>query len=275
MSSHPYDPRLNIERSGYTSSGFADRYDAYRPTPPDVLLNVLTQLAQTNRPTLVVDLGSGTGISTSIWADRAQRVIGIEPNTEMRRRAEERNQARNVSFQDGFAHQTGVPDGSADIVTCAQSLHWMEPESTFAEVARTLRPGGVFAAYDYDWPPTVHWEVENAFSACTVRVHELERQHGVEDNMQQWTKSEHLARMRASGQFRYIREVLLHSTGIGTTAGGLVGFARTLGHVSRLLDLGFGDAELGLDKLRQVAERTLGDSGLPCYFSYRIRVGVK
>jgi hypothetical protein len=92
--------------------------------------------------------------------------------------------------------------------------------------------------------------------------------------MQQWTKSEHLARLHASGQFRYIREVLLHSTGVGT-ADGLVGFARTLGHVSRLLDLGFSDAELGLDKLRQVAERTLGDSGLPCYFSYRIRVGMK
>ena len=274
MSSQPYDPRLNIKRSGYTSSGFADRYDIYRPTPPTALLDVLTQLAQTKRPNLVVDLGSGTGISTSVWADRAHRVIGIEPNAGMRRRAEERNQAQNVIFQDGFAHQTGVPDGSVDIVTCAQSLHWMEPESTFAEVARILRPEGVFAAYDYDWPPTVHWEVETAFSACTVRVHELERQHGVEDNMQQWTKSEHLARMRASGRFRYVREILLHSTGIGT-ADGLVGFARTLGHVSRLLDLGFSDAALGLDKLRQVAERALGNSGLPWYFSYRVRVGVK
>src|SRR4030095_11898955 len=147
MSSHPYDPRLNIERSGYARSGFADRYDAYRPTPPDALLDVLTQLAQTNRPTLVVDLGSGTGISTAVWADRAQRVIGIEPNTEMRRRAEERNQAQHVAFKYVSLHQTGVPDGAADIVTCAQSFHWMEPESTFTEVARILRPGGVFAAY--------------------------------------------------------------------------------------------------------------------------------
>jgi ubiquinone/menaquinone biosynthesis C-methylase UbiE len=274
MSSQPYDPRLNIERSGYTRSGFADRYDAYRPPPPAVLLDILMQLAQTRRPDLVVDLGSGTGISTSVWADRARRVVGIEPNVEMRRRAEERNQAQNVIFQDGFAHQTGVPDGMVDIVTCAQSLHWMEPKSTFAEVARILCPGGVFAAYDYDWPPTVHWEVETTFSACMARVRELERQYGIEDNMQQWTKNEHLARMRASGRFRYVREVLFHSAGIGT-ANGLVGFARTLGHVTRMLDLGFSDAELGLDKLRQVAEQALGDSGLPCYFSYRIRVGVK
>lgn len=32
--------------------------------------------------------------------------------------------------------------------TVAQALHWMEPASTLAEVARILRPGGVFAAYD-------------------------------------------------------------------------------------------------------------------------------
>ncbi|MBI3796268.1 MAG: class I SAM-dependent methyltransferase [Deltaproteobacteria bacterium] len=274
MSSQPYDPRLNIKRSGYTSRGFADRYDIYRPTPPTTLLDVLTQLAQTKRPSLVVDLGSGTGLSTAVWADRAQRVIGIEPNADMRRRAEERNQAPNVLFHDGFAHQTGVPAGTADIVTCAQSFHWMEPESTFTEVARILRPGGVFAAYDYDWPPTMHWEVETAFLACIGQVHEQERQHQVEDNMQQWAKTEHLARLRASGQFRYAREILLHSTGMGT-AEGLVGFARTLGHVTRMLDLGFSDATLGLDDLRQVAERTIDDGGVPWYFSYRIRVGVK
>lgn len=274
MSSPPYDPRLNIERSGYTGSGFADRYDRYRPTPPPALLDVLTQLAQTGRPDLVVDLGSGTGLSTAVWADRAHRVIGVEPNPGMRRTAEERNRVHNVTFHDAFAHQTGVPDDAADIVTCAQSFHWMEPEGTLAEVARMLRSGGVFAAYDYDWPPTVHWEVEEVFSACVARVRELERRHGGEGHMRQWAKSEHLARVRASGRFRYAKEILLHSAGSGT-AEGLVGFARTLGQVTRMLDLGFSDAELGLDQLRQVAERALGDRGLPWYFSYRIRVGVK
>ena len=34
-----------------------------------------------------------------------------------------------------------------------QALHWMEPAPTFGEVARLLRPGGVFAALDCDWPP--------------------------------------------------------------------------------------------------------------------------
>ena len=45
-------------------TGFADVYDAYRPRPPAVLADVLCGLAGVERPTLVVDLGSGTGSST-------------------------------------------------------------------------------------------------------------------------------------------------------------------------------------------------------------------
>ena len=39
------------------------------------------------------------------------------------------------------AHATGLDEGSADIVTCSQSLQWMAPEPTLAEIARILRPG--------------------------------------------------------------------------------------------------------------------------------------
>ena len=54
-----------------------------------------------------------------------------------------------------------------------------------------------------------------------------------------------------------------------------MGFALTLGHVLPVLDLGLSEVEIGLETLRQVAERTLGDQGLPWDVSYRVRVGVK
>ena len=139
------DNTSNIERF----SGFADCYDSYRPKPPTIIVDILTQLAAVARPRLVVDLGCGTGLSTRIWSGRAEEVIGIDPNADMLRRAEV-NAAENVRYQDGLSTRTGLPDGCADIVTCSQSLHWMEPAPTFAEAARILRPGGVFAAYDCD-----------------------------------------------------------------------------------------------------------------------------
>src|SRR6478672_3593224 len=127
----------NVERF----MGFADVYDAYRPRPPLAVLDILTQLAQTPQPALVVDLGSGTALSTTIWAGRAAAVVGVEPSADMRRQAEARTAVANVRYQEGYANATGLPDACADIVTCSQSLHWMEPDSTFAEIARILRPG--------------------------------------------------------------------------------------------------------------------------------------
>ena len=68
-------------------TGEASSYDRARPTPPPALLDLLTQLIHMPHPALVVDLGSGTGLSTAIWGERAQQVIGIEPNADMRTQA--------------------------------------------------------------------------------------------------------------------------------------------------------------------------------------------
>src|SRR5947209_12956839 len=180
-------------------TGFADGYDTHRPSPPAALVDLLSQLAGVEQPRLVVDIGSGTGLSTVIWAERAARVVGIEPNADMRRQAELRSSRDSiVAYRDAHSSATGLPDACADIVTCSQALHWLEPEPTFAEVARILRPGGVFAAYDWDWPPTMHWEAELAYDTVMRRGTKLERERGIDDGVVRWAKSGHLERMRSS-----------------------------------------------------------------------------
>jgi SAM-dependent methyltransferase len=274
MSLPPHDPLLNARRAGYTRSGFGARYHAHRPRPPAALVDVLLQLAATRRPRLVVDLGSGTGISTTIWAPHAERVIGIEPLDELRRVAEAGPVPANVSFQAGVAQATGVPDGAADVVTCAQSLHHIEPGATLAEIGRILRVGGVFAAYDYDWPPVVHREANQAFAAFMDRVRALRTKHRIRSEQEQWGKDEHAERLRASGLFRHVAELALHHVE-PCTVERWVGFARTIGIVLPVLDLGLSDDELGLTALREAAERALGPDGLPWYVSYRVRVGIR
>jgi SAM-dependent methyltransferase len=269
-----HDPLLNARLTGYTRPGFAARYHAYRPRPPRAIADLLLQLAQVAEPGLVVDLGSGTGLSTALWGGRARRVVGIEPLDEMRQVAVANNAASNVEFRAGVAQQTGLPAGAADIVTCAQSWHDLEPASAFAEADRILRVGGVFAAYDYEWPPVVHWEVERAFFAFMDQVSELGTEQSIESGMRQRGKTEHLEWMRRSGAFRYVREAFVHHTE-PCTAERWVGFVLTAGSVPPVLDLRLSDAERGLDELRRVAERTLGDIGLPWHVSYRVRIGIK
>ncbi|HKN13829.1 MAG TPA: class I SAM-dependent methyltransferase [Candidatus Binatus sp.] len=272
MSSDRARVAANTERF----SGFAELYDTHRPRPPEIIVDLLTQLAAKQRP-VVVDLGSGTGLSTLLWTRSAAAVVGVEPNADMRAQAERRaadSSAGAVRFIEGLSTATGLPDRYADIVTCSQSLHWMEPNGTFAEVARILRDGGVFAAYDCDWPPTLNAEAEQAYNACRAKAEARERSIRLAPEVHQWNKGGHLERMKQSGRFRYVKEVGLHHVENGG-AERLVGLALSQGEIATLLKHGIGEDEIGITALREAARHALGDSIVPWFWSYRLRMGVK
>jgi SAM-dependent methyltransferase len=254
-------------------SGFADDYDRHRPEPPQALAALLTRIAQCPRPGLVVDLGSGTGLSSRYWSDKAERVVGIEPSADMRRTAMERSLG-NVQFLDGFSHCTGLPAGAAQIVTCMQSLHWMEPQATFEEARRLLRPGGLLAAVDYDWPPaTGSWQADLAWQECQQRAAKLETTLATDRRPRRWDKAQHLSRMRQSGCFRFTREVLMHHIDQGNALRH-VGLLRSQGGIMDLLKAGHTGAELGIDALEQIAQAELGCAARPWFWSARVRLGV-
>lgn len=258
-------------------TGEAALYDQMRPSPPPVLLDIFTQLVHKARPDLVVDLGSGTGLSTRLWGERAHRVIGIEPNVDMRAVAiqatKKESHAAQIEYREGISSQTGLPAGCADIVTCSQSFHWMEPDTTLAEVARILRPGGLFAAYDYDWPPTISWELEQIYHEVDDRFGELDQERGFTQSFQRWPKESHLDRMRNSGHFRFTREQLVHHIEEGDAARfiGLV-FTNVCG---RYIKQGaVTEEEIGLDRLKHAALTYIGSGMLPWYVSYHVRIGI-
>jgi ubiquinone/menaquinone biosynthesis C-methylase UbiE len=255
-------------------SGFADCYDAFRPSPPSAMADLLIQLSKAARPRLVVDIGCGTGLSTRIWAEKAQSVIGIEPNADMRLQAQRQTACTAISYRPGSSSQTGLEDACADIVTCCQSLHWMQPEPTFAEISRILRPNGVFAACDADWPPSMNCRAEAANIAFAAQVQRLEKQHGCSAGVQRWAKQEHLGRIKASGHFRFVKEVLLHQVEMGN-AQRLVGLAKSRGSVEALLRAGLSEQQIGLTELGRIAQQELGEEPAPWYFSFRVRLGVK
>lgn len=267
------DFSANVERF----TGFGAHYDQVRPSPPRALADLLLPLAgyrSGRKPALVVDLGSGTGLATRYWAGRAGRVIGVEPSADMRDRARTVG-GDGVEYREGFSHATGLPDGAADLVVCSQALHWMEPETTFREVARVLRPGGVFAACDYDWPPsTGFWEADQAYLDCMALGHRLERERRVADRVLRWDKEGHLARMRASGRFRFVRECLLHHEDEGDAAR-LVGLMLSQGHARSLLKSGLSAEDLQLDRLAEAARRAMGDARHPWLWSARVRLAVR
>ena len=97
----------------------------------------------------------------------------------------------------GSAEATGLPDECADIVTASQAMHWFDAERALPEVVRILRPGGIFAAYDYDWPPCIDWETDAVYQDFERRVTELEAERGLRPPH---AGKQHLERIEGSGR---------------------------------------------------------------------------
>ena len=255
-----------IGRSGYLTEGFADVYDRYRPSPPSEVLDILTVVAGVERPALVIDLGCGTGLATRAWAEHADEVVGVEPNPRMIERARAASDQPNLRYVEAYGAETGLPDGRADLVTSFQSFHWMEPQPVLAEAARILRDGGVFAACDYDVPPFVEPEVDAAFAALLQARREARQRLGIPAGATSWPKDRHLDEMRASGRFRYARELVAHGWR-DTDAERVTGLAESIGVLR--------DDQPEQLQLRETANRVLGDRAWPQLLCYRIRVGIK
>ncbi len=145
--SNPNDPRVPLShlageekarRSGSFGSVAAD-YQRYRPGPPMAAVDwMLPRKAGT-----VIDLGAGTGALARLLVGRVDQVVAIEPDDRMRSVLEEVPSVRAVQ---GRGESIPLPDGCADAVLASSSWHWMDRDSTLAEVARVLTPGGVLGA---------------------------------------------------------------------------------------------------------------------------------
>ena len=262
--------RRRLEKSGYGRSGFPEHYDRYRPRPPAALLELLPRLAGVERPQLVVDLGSGTGLSTRFWAEQAEQVVGVEPNEAMRTYAEEATDASNIRYLAGSSYETGLPEACTDLVTASQSLQWMRPESVFPEIGRILRPGGVFCAYQYFVIQTPLWAPEAEWERVLARKRELRASLGLDANTPVWPVSRE--RLEQSGEFRCTRELVLHSIESGD-GDRLVGLALSEGTMTTLLDAGASEEDVGLDRLRIVAQRMR--EPVPWWIGYQVWIGLK
>jgi SAM-dependent methyltransferase len=273
-------------------SGVAGEYDAVRPRPPADLLALIKQWARVERPD-VVDLGAGTGLSAVVWAGTARRVTAVEPSEGMRRLAERRiaglgagtgasaeagtatrsgaGTGTRFTVLDAAAEDTGLPDGCADVVTASQAMHWFDPDRALPEIARLLRPGGVLAAYDCDWPPWIDWETAAAWDNVVSRVEAEQARRGIPEAHQ---GKEHLERFQRSGLFRHCAEVAVHGRDQGD-AGRLADLALSaIANAADFLAAGATEDELGLTALRETADRRLSQP-LTWWWTYRVRLAVR
>src|SRR5262245_50759059 len=123
-------------------SRFSNRvanYVKYRPEYPREIVAFLGEACGLKKDSVIADVGCGPGISSKIFLENGNRVLGVEPNEAMRDAAREYLAAyNNFSIIDGRADATTLSDASVDFVIAAQAFHWFEPDATRAEFKRIL-----------------------------------------------------------------------------------------------------------------------------------------
>lgn len=108
----------------------------------------------------LLDLCTGTAdvaIAAAAASPGARRVVGVDFAFQMlrlgRQKLPPRGLASRVHLAQGDAMSLPVASGSVDAVTVAFGIRNVQrPEVTFAEVLRTLRPGGRFAILEFGTP---------------------------------------------------------------------------------------------------------------------------
>ncbi|NBB97781.1 MAG: 3-demethylubiquinone-9 3-O-methyltransferase [Alphaproteobacteria bacterium] len=95
----------------------------------------------------VLDLGSAGGFMAEALDDRGATVTGIDPAAEAieAARTHAAQRGRRICYDTGVGEDLPYPDARFDAVVCVDVLeHVQDLSRVLAEVARCLRPGGVF-----------------------------------------------------------------------------------------------------------------------------------
>jgi SAM-dependent methyltransferase len=136
-------------------SGVASGYAAFRPQYPAALFDWLASVCQ--RHDVAWDCACGSGQASSPLASHFGLVVGTDASPIQVATAEA---AETTRFVVAASERVPLADGTIDLVTVAQALHWFAGEIFYAEVRRVVRPGGVFAAWTYGMPQVVSEPVE-------------------------------------------------------------------------------------------------------------------
>lgn len=119
-------------------------YAAHRPTYPEELFHWLAAAAPGRA--LVWDCATGSGQAAVALGRHFEQVWATDASAAQ---IEAAVPAANISYRTAPAEASGLPDGTADLVTVAQALHWFDLDPFYREVRRVLKPGGLLVVWTY------------------------------------------------------------------------------------------------------------------------------
>lgn len=176
--------RVRIESGAVASPNIWQHPATYelenRAFDPDGLVEQAMRAVRDWAGAAVLDVGCGTGFHLPRFAERAARVVGVEPHAGLARVARTRCAGRpDVEVLAGTAQRLPLPAVSVDVVH-ARWAYFFGPgcEPGLAELDRVLRAGGAAFVVDHDatagsYAPWFHRSVPDLDPAAVERFWSL------------------------------------------------------------------------------------------------------
>jgi SAM-dependent methyltransferase len=121
-------------------------YERGRPEYSKGVAEELHRVLGCTEPIVVLEIGCGSGLGTTLVVPIAQAVHGVDPSAELVEIARRRfQQTTSVTFDVATFERARMATAAYDVVFAAQSFHWVKPQIGFSKSARALKPGGRLA----------------------------------------------------------------------------------------------------------------------------------
>ncbi len=125
----------------------ADSYDVFAPESNALLISTIMRLGRFRRGESLADLGCGSGVFTDLLHREGLVCTGIDLSPKLI--ALGRSKYPGVQFVEGDVEHLPFPNASLDGVLLSGLVHHLpDPARCAAEVARVLKPGGRYVAFD-------------------------------------------------------------------------------------------------------------------------------
>lgn len=123
-------------------------YDEFRPGYPQELVDGIIKLSRFPQSVRILEVGSGTGKATSLFAPRGYAIHCIEPGGNLVEVAKRNlHDYPRVTFEITRFEDWQESPASFDLVMSAQAFHWISAETGYPKAARSLKPGGALALF--------------------------------------------------------------------------------------------------------------------------------
>ncbi|GJM41639.1 MAG: hypothetical protein DHS20C20_19210 [Ardenticatenaceae bacterium] len=141
--------QINWKVESQRFDGVAVAYEMYRPTYPAELIEDLISLTGIQPASAILEIGSGTGKATRLFAQRGYNILCLEPGQNLIDVAKEAMAAyrEQLQFEQARFEEWDANGPQFDLIYSAQAFHWVPQEVRYVKTAVLLKPKGHLATF--------------------------------------------------------------------------------------------------------------------------------